>query len=216
VDPIQVCSVAAHSSRELHHGSSTPFPERDDDRKSVLVAFACAISGSRYRSASSGRDVDGRSVGSPRRRLAVERQQLQTVVHDAVPSADPPGKERWNVDCALLPLRGTTALLHRASVEEERLASGGLMKTLLRIPDAVSPRPPAGRRRRRHLFLAATSGSAIGACIGALIVALQGAGSDVRGEWLLGRGMAALLLAGAGMLVGAFVGAMVTRTAAQR
>jgi len=90
------------------------------------------------------------------------------------------------------------------------------MKTLLRAPDAVSPRPPAGRRRRRHLFLAATSGSAIGACIGALIVALQGAGSGVRGEWLHGRGMAALLLASAGMLVGAFVGAMVTRTAAQR
>lgn len=89
------------------------------------------------------------------------------------------------------------------------------MKTLLLIQDGVPPRPPAGRRRRRHLFLAATSGGAIGACVGALIVVLQAAGSGERGEWLHGRGMAALLLAGAGLLVGAFVGAMVTRTAAQ-
>ena len=90
------------------------------------------------------------------------------------------------------------------------------MKTLLLAPEAVPLRPPAGRRRRRHLFLAATSGAVLGACVGVLIVALQGVGSGVRGEWLHGRGMAALLLAGAGVLVGAFVGAMVTRTAAQR
>lgn len=59
------------------------------------------------------------------------------------------------------------------------------------------------RHRRVPLLLAALGGGALGALLGGVLVTTH----VVRGDWLAG-----LLIAIAGVLVGGFVGAMLTRT----
>ncbi|MBL8841038.1 MAG: hypothetical protein JNL90_05835 [Planctomycetes bacterium] len=88
---------------------------------------------------------------------------------------------------------------------------------------ATSPRddPTAGtpssesRDARARLLIAAIGGGAIGAVLGGLLVATQRSAEAISVGWNGAQSSAALLIAGAGALVGGFVGAMVTRTAVQ-
>ena len=80
------------------------------------------------------------------------------------------------------------------------------MKTLIMEPAAAMPGLPARRPRKTHVLLAAVSGGAIGACLGGLVVVVQSALTNVSATWSAGA-----LLAGAGVLVGGFIGAMMTR-----